>query len=68
MAQSQPKMQRFWELYGRYLQAMHYFKKTEMRILTFICLAIIYTSCNSQNKEIGEVTLKLKSQKLLQEF
>lgn len=47
---------------------MHYFKKTEMRILTFICLVIIYTSCNSQSKEIGEATLKLKSQKLLQEF
>lgn len=68
MAQSQPKVQRFYDLYVNYIQAMHYFKKTEMRILTFICLAIIYTSCNSQSKEIGEATLKLKSQKLLQEF
>ncbi len=39
-----------------------------MRILTFICLGFMFTSCNSQSKKIDETTLKLKSQKLLKAF
>jgi hypothetical protein len=39
-----------------------------MRILTFICFAFIFTSCNSQSKKIDEATLKVKSQKLLKAF
>ena len=39
-----------------------------MRILTFICFAFIFTSCNSQIKKIDEGTLKVKSQKLLKAF